>query len=88
LDSKRSGFEKMESGLNATALDHARFGLLFLHGGEWNGRRIVSREWVRTATRVHTATDFPNPLRVLLVDRRQAARQVLRLRELRSVHLR
>jgi CubicO group peptidase (beta-lactamase class C family) len=61
LDSKRSGFEKMESGLNATALDHARFGLLFLHGGEWNGRRIVSREWVRDATRIHTATDFPNP---------------------------
>jgi len=61
LDSKRSGFEKMESGLNATALDYARFGLLFLHGGEWNGRRIVSREWVRAATRTRTATDFPNP---------------------------
>jgi CubicO group peptidase (beta-lactamase class C family) len=60
LDSKRSGFEKMESGLNATALDCARFGLLFLHGGEWNGRRIVSGEWVRTATHTHTATDFPN----------------------------
>jgi CubicO group peptidase (beta-lactamase class C family) len=60
LDSKRSGFEKMESGLNATALDYARFGLLFLHGGQWNGRRIVSREWVRDATRVQTATDFPN----------------------------
>ena len=61
LDSKRSGFEKMESGLNATALDHARFGLLLLHGGEWNGRRIVSREWVRDATRTHAKTDFPNP---------------------------
>ncbi len=61
LDSKRSGFEKMESGLNATALDYARFGLLFLHGGEWNGRRIVSGEWIRTATRPHTRTDFPNP---------------------------
>ena len=61
LDSERSGFEKMESGLNATALDYARFGLLLLHGGEWNGRRIVSREWVRDATSVHTATDFPNP---------------------------
>jgi CubicO group peptidase (beta-lactamase class C family) len=61
LDSKRSGFEKLESGLNATALDYARFGQLCLHGGEWNGRRIVSREWVRAATRVHTATDFPNP---------------------------
>lgn len=88
LDSERSGFEKMESGLNATALDHARFGLLLLHGGEWNRRRIVSREWVRSATRTHTATDFPNPLRVLLVDRRQAPRELLRPRELRSVHLR
>jgi CubicO group peptidase (beta-lactamase class C family) len=61
LDSERSGFEKMESGLNATALDNARFGLLLLHGGEWNRRRIVSREWVRSATRAQTATDFPNP---------------------------
>lgn len=61
LDSERSGFEKMESGLNATALDHARFGLLFLHGGQWNGRRIVSREFVRAATRTQTATDYPNP---------------------------
>jgi len=61
LDSKRSGFEKMESGLNATALDYARFGLLLLHGGEWNGRRIVSGGWVRDATRVHTTTNFPNP---------------------------
>jgi CubicO group peptidase (beta-lactamase class C family) len=51
----------MESGLNATPLDYARFGLLFLHGGEWNGRRIVSSEWVRAATRAQTATDFPNP---------------------------
>jgi CubicO group peptidase (beta-lactamase class C family) len=51
LDSKRSGFEKLESGVNARAVDYARFGLLFLHDGSWNGRRIVSREWVRAATR-------------------------------------
>jgi CubicO group peptidase (beta-lactamase class C family) len=50
LDSENSGFEKMESGLNARAVDYARFGLLFLHDGEWNGRRIVSRDWVRAAT--------------------------------------
>jgi ADP-ribose pyrophosphatase YjhB (NUDIX family) len=50
----------MKSGPHATALDHARFGLLFLHGCQWNGRRIVSREWVRDATWIHTATDFPN----------------------------
>ena len=57
LDSERSGFEKMESGLNARATDYARFGLLFLHNGEWNGRRIVSRGWVRAATRAGSPTD-------------------------------
>jgi CubicO group peptidase (beta-lactamase class C family) len=56
LDSERSGFEKMESGLNARAVDYARFGLLFLHDGEWNGRRIVSEAWVRAATRADTTT--------------------------------
>jgi CubicO group peptidase (beta-lactamase class C family) len=57
LDSERSGFEKLESGLNARPVDYARFGLLFLHEGEWNHRRIVSREWVRAATGADGATD-------------------------------
>jgi CubicO group peptidase (beta-lactamase class C family) len=57
LDSERSGFEKMESGLNARPVDYARFGLLFLHNGEWNGRRIVSKDWVRAATRPGTPAD-------------------------------
>jgi CubicO group peptidase (beta-lactamase class C family) len=57
LDSKPSGFEKLESGLNATAVDYARFGALFLHDGEWNGTRIVSEDWVRAATAVDAATD-------------------------------
>ena len=78
LDSVRSGFEKMESGLNATALDYARFGLLFLHGGRWNGERIVSRGWVRAAIAARTVTDYDNP----------ASRPLLRVRELRAVHLR
>ena len=54
LDSESSGFEKMESGLNARAVDYARFGLAFLHNGEWNGRRIVSEDWVRAATGADT----------------------------------
>jgi CubicO group peptidase (beta-lactamase class C family) len=57
LDSEDSGFEKMESGLNARAIDYARFGLLFLHKGEWNGRRIVSEGWVRAATGADDPTD-------------------------------
>jgi CubicO group peptidase (beta-lactamase class C family) len=61
LDSEDSGFEKMESGFNATARDYARFGLLFLHGGRWNGRQVIPRTWVRASTHVQTATDFENP---------------------------
>ncbi|HEY2959066.1 MAG TPA: serine hydrolase [Actinomycetota bacterium] len=57
LDSERSGFEKMESGLNATPVDFARFGLLALHQGTWNGHRIVSKEWIRAATAADTSTD-------------------------------
>jgi CubicO group peptidase (beta-lactamase class C family) len=57
LDSKRSGFEKMESGLNARPVDYARFGQLFLHKGEWNGRRILSEDWVRAATGAEPTTD-------------------------------
>jgi CubicO group peptidase (beta-lactamase class C family) len=55
LDSEDSGFEKMESGLNATPVDYARFGMLFLHDGEWNGTRIVSKDWVREATTTDTS---------------------------------
>lgn len=57
LDSQRSGFEKMESGLNAAPVDYARFGLLFLHDGRWNGRRILPERWVRAATAADTTTD-------------------------------
>jgi CubicO group peptidase (beta-lactamase class C family) len=57
LDSERSGFEKMESGLNATVVDYARFGQLFLRGGEWNGTRILSKDWVHFATAADTTTD-------------------------------
>lgn len=55
LDSKDSGFEKMESGVNATPADYARFGQLFLHDGEQNGTRIVSKDWVREATTTETS---------------------------------
>ncbi len=37
-------------GLWISALDHARFGYLMLSRGEWNGRRIISEDWLRLAT--------------------------------------
>jgi len=50
LDSKATGFEKMESGINARARDFARFGLIFLHNGYWNGVQILPEQWVREST--------------------------------------
>jgi CubicO group peptidase (beta-lactamase class C family) len=50
LDSERSGFEKMESGINARAIDFARFGLIFLHNGYWNGVQILPESWVSEST--------------------------------------
>jgi CubicO group peptidase (beta-lactamase class C family) len=55
LDSERSGFEKMESGLNARAIDFVRLGVLYANGGEWEGRQIVPREWIRASTAPHAA---------------------------------
>ena len=50
LDSVESGFEKMESGINARAIDFARFGLVFLHNGYWNGVQILPEAWVAEST--------------------------------------
>ncbi|MFN2194737.1 MAG: serine hydrolase domain-containing protein [Anaerolineales bacterium] len=50
LDSEQSGFEKMESGLNARAVDFARFGLLVLQDGLWEGQQIIPSEWLQAAT--------------------------------------
>ena len=50
LDSEKSGFEKMESGLNVSPRDYARFGQLMLREGLWQDKQIVSREWLKIAT--------------------------------------
>jgi CubicO group peptidase (beta-lactamase class C family) len=50
LDSEQSGFEKMESSLNARPVDYAKFGRLYLNGGNWNGTQVVPAEWVAAST--------------------------------------
>jgi CubicO group peptidase (beta-lactamase class C family) len=57
LDSEASGFEKMESGINARAIDFAKFGRLYLDRGEWNGEQVVPTSWVEESTRVDTTSD-------------------------------
>ena len=56
LDSEESGFEKMEAGLNARAIDFAKFGRLYLEGGNWLGRQVVSAGWVDESTSLDPST--------------------------------
>lgn len=37
-------------GLTLSPVDMAKFGQLFLNGGVWNGKRIVSEEWIAEST--------------------------------------
>lgn len=50
LDSDKTGFEKMESGINFRAIDFVKLGSMVLHSGYWNGEQIISREWLDVST--------------------------------------
>lgn len=43
-------YTQVEGGLNMTVRDLARFGYLLLHGGEWDGKQIISKKWIELAT--------------------------------------
>ena len=60
LDSRRSGLELLQAGLNGRAVDFAKLGALSLHGGAWRGRQLVPRRWVADSTMADTRTD-PSP---------------------------
>ncbi|WP_284036944.1 serine hydrolase [Neobacillus sp. 114] len=55
LDSKKTGFEKMESGINFKAIDFVKIGSMLLHSGTWNGQQILNEIWVKQST----LSDFP-----------------------------
>jgi CubicO group peptidase (beta-lactamase class C family) len=47
------------TGLELTARDMLKFGLLYLNKGNWNGKQLVSEEWVYNSTRIHLTGYFP-----------------------------
>lgn len=50
LDSKKSGFEKMESGINFRAVDFIKIGSMVLNRGYWNGMQIIDSDWLDLST--------------------------------------
>ena len=39
-----------------SARDFARFAMLYLHGGKWNGAQLVPEDWVKASTRPYSDT--------------------------------
>jgi CubicO group peptidase (beta-lactamase class C family) len=56
-DTDPSGLNIGGWGLRMTPRDMAKFGYLYLHGGEWNGQQVVPANWVKMATQRHIDTD-------------------------------
>ncbi len=52
-----SGGSRWGAGLWISTRDHARFGLLMLRRGQWDGKPIVSEAWVRQATTQQGVSD-------------------------------
>ncbi len=46
-----SGGAHFGGGLVISTLDHARFGLLMARNGNWNGKQLISGEWIKMATK-------------------------------------
>jgi CubicO group peptidase (beta-lactamase class C family) len=58
-----SGGGHWGGGVWINALDHARFGYLFLRDGKWKNKQIISEEWIemaRTPTDVHQGYGYMN----------------------------
>jgi CubicO group peptidase (beta-lactamase class C family) len=57
INGGKDGLEKMESGINARAIDFAKFGRLMLNNGQWDGKQVVSETWVDQATQPQERPD-------------------------------
>lgn len=55
LDRKKNGLEKTFCCINARARDFAKIGRLYLKEGNWNGKQIVSKSWVKQSTKIDTS---------------------------------
>lgn len=54
------GVNMGDGGLSLRSEDLAKFGLLYLQGGMWNGERVLPEAWVAAATDSQISTGVPN----------------------------
>ncbi|MCX6090120.1 MAG: serine hydrolase, partial [Candidatus Atribacteria bacterium] len=63
IDSTEHQFEKMECGINDRAIDFAKFGRLYVRQGNWDGKQLISSNWIQTSALPYIPQDkdyYPN----------------------------
>ena len=56
IDSRKHDMAHTFGGLTTTINDLAKIGCLYLNDGVWNGKRIVSEEWIRQTSEFDDST--------------------------------
>lgn len=57
IDSRKHDVPHTFGGITLTMKDLAKIGRLYLNNGMWNGKRIVSEEWIRQSTEYDTSNE-------------------------------
>jgi len=57
IDSPRHKISHCFGGISTTMKDLAKIGRLYLNEGMWNGKRIVSKEWIHMSGDYDTSND-------------------------------
>ena len=60
MDRKNNGLEKTFCCLNACARDFAKIGRLYKNKGNWNGKQVVSEQWVEASTKLDKSEGSAN----------------------------
>lgn len=60
IDREENGLEKTFCCLNARARDFAKIGRLYKNKGNWNGKQIISQQWVEASTKLDTSEGSAN----------------------------
>jgi CubicO group peptidase (beta-lactamase class C family) len=62
----------MEAGLNARAIDYAKFGRLYLQNGEWEGEQVIPSSWIEESIQVdqegHGSAYYPDEFGQMIYD--------------------
>ncbi len=57
VDSEKHDMAKSYCCINARSRDFAKFGRLFLNKGNWNGKQIISEEWIKKSIEIEYTDD-------------------------------